>query len=303
MIERYSHNNLTWYDVLSPSSEEVRILLEEASIPIELTGDLTTMTPRTATDCQKGVIKITSDWPTVKRTDLNHPHELKCIATKDALITIRFEDMQAVDQWRKDFEVISLLKRSGSKTSGAHLLLTFLSRLYKSLDTKLDYLESKLREIESQIFDEQEKAMVYQISQVGRRIISFKQTISSHERALGELYTGMPGAFSKTLQSDVLLLSEQLLHLNHRLDRQTTTLDELRETNNALLTTKQNEIMKILTIMAFITFPLTLFTSMFGMNTTTTPLLGREGDFWIILGIMVVVSIAFFGYFKYKKWM
>ena len=61
--------------------------------------------------------------------------------------------------------------------------------------------------------------------------------------------------------------------------------------------------MKILTIMAFITFPLTLFASMFGMNTHTTPIVGYPGDFWIILGIMVIVSAGLFSYFKYKKWM
>lgn len=56
------------------------------------------------------------------------------------------------------------------------------------------------------------------------------------------------------------------------------------------------------TILAFITFPLTLFTSMFGMNTKTTPLVGRDGDFWIILGAMTVISIGFFAYFRYRKW-
>ena len=65
----------------------------------------------------------------------------------------------------------------------------------------------------------------------------------------------------------------------------------------------RNEIMKILTIMAFITFPLTLFTSMFGMNTIATPIVGRTGDFWIILGIMVIVSAGLFSFFKYKRWM
>ena len=79
------------------------------------------------------------------------------------------------------------------------------------------------------------------------------------------------------------------------------TLEELRNTNSALLTTKQNEIMKLFTILAFITFPLTLFTSMFGMNTIATPIVGGTNDFWMILGIMGVVSIGFFAYFKYKR--
>jgi Mg2+ and Co2+ transporter CorA len=49
-------------------------------------------------------------------------------------------------------------------------------------------------------------------------------------------------------------------------------------------------VMKNLTIMAFITFPLTLLSSLFGMNTHDTPIIGFKGDFWLILsGITYVV--------------
>jgi magnesium transporter len=81
------------------------------------------------------------------------------------------------------------------------------------------------------------------------------------------------------------------------------SLLELRDTNNSLLTTKQNEIMKIFTIMAFVTFPLSLFASLFGMNTVGTPILGNRLDFWIIVGIMFAAASVFFAFFKYKKWL
>jgi len=61
--------------------------------------------------------------------------------------------------------------------------------------------------------------------------------------------------------------------------------------------------MKTLTIMAFVTFPLTLISSVFGMNTTYLPIVGVHGDFWIILGFMCTLAIVFFSYFKYKKWL
>jgi magnesium transporter len=81
------------------------------------------------------------------------------------------------------------------------------------------------------------------------------------------------------------------------------SLHELRETNNSLLSTKQNEVMKILTIMAFITFPLSLFASIFGMNTVYLPIVGNQYDFWIITGGMVIATVAFFTFFKKKKWL
>lgn len=277
--------------------------MQEVKIPLSFTDDLTSMTPRTETYWEKGAIKITLDFPIVKRTDINHPHEVKFIATKNHLVTIRFEDIQSLEQFKKDFEMVTLLKRSSSKATGAHLLATLLLRMYKALDSKLDFLAGQLQEIDAALFDEREKEMVFEISRAGQRLTAFRQALGAHDGALDELYTGVAGAFNKSYQSDIVAINEQYLHLIRRVDQQKQTLAELRETNNALLTTKQNEIMKILTIIAFTTFPLTLFASIFGMNAVYMPIVGRAYDFWIILTAMLMVSIGFFIFFKYKRWM
>jgi magnesium transporter len=91
--------------------------------------------------------------------------------------------------------------------------------------------------------------------------------------------------------------------VRHTLEHLREWLQELRETNNSLLSTKQNDIMKNLTVMAFITFPLTLFSSLFAIDARHKPIVGMPYDFWIILGIMLVTAAAFFGLFKYKKWL
>ena len=96
----------------------------------------------------------------------------------------------------------------------------------------------------------------------------------------------------KTIESKVFIL-----------EGQKETLLDLRITNDSLLTTKTNEIMKILTIVAFITFPLTLIAGIFGMNAKYMPFVVHDKDFFIILGLMVVTVFIMFAYFKFKKWM
>jgi len=85
--------------------------------------------------------------------------------------------------------------------------------------------------------------------------------------------------------------------------RYTDFLHELRETNNSLLSTKQNETMRVLTIMALLTFPLALFVAIFDINATSNPIIGLPYDFWIIVGAVVSVGIAMFAFFKHKKWL
>lgn len=302
MIERFEKNALTWINLYEPTVEEIREIVDELKLPVHYLSDLTAPTPRSYATGEKGVAKVTYDIPIVKRTDVNHPLELKIIATKTHLLTVHFNSIEAVHRFQKEFEVLSIIGPN-MKATGAHLMVVLMDTVYTALNEKLDYLESKLTDIEEQIFQEREKEMVFEISHVSRRTISFTHVLATHEKVLADLHTVAGTAFSKEIAVSVQRLQEQYQFLMSRIKTINETVAELRDTNIALLSTKQNEIMKTLTIMAFITFPLTLFTSMFGMNTTTAPIIGQEGDFWIILSIMGIVSIGFFAYFRYKRWL
>ena len=110
MIERHTYKKLIWLDISNPTHEEIREVASEAKVPIEYTDDLTTMIPHSDTYYKKGFLKITLDFPIVKRTDINHPHEIKFLVTKTHLITIRFEDIEAMHHFSKEFEMMSTLK-------------------------------------------------------------------------------------------------------------------------------------------------------------------------------------------------
>lgn len=302
MIERFENKKITWFDVVHPTAEEVRELFKEVTLPAEFGDDLTSMTPRSRSRAVRGALKITLDFPIVKRTDINHSHEIKFLVTRDKLITIRFEDIQAVYKFGKEFEVQSLLKNGERGIAGPHYFLSLLGHLYDGLEAKLDYLESKMLAVEEGIFDDKEKEVLFEISKISRRLIAFQHTLEAHDELLQGLKTDIETAFGREFVPTVTELENVYRHLMQRGSGLANAVENLRNTNNALLTAKQNEVMKTLTIMAFITFPLSLFTSMFGMNTEATPILGMPNDFWIIVGIMSFITVCFFAYFRYKKW-
>ena len=301
MIERFTQGNLVWVNLKRPTTEEVQQIMKEHKLPPALLGDLTSPVPRSTAVSLDGVVKLTIDFPTIKWAH-NIPHEIKFIISKKALITVHYEEMEAIDRFKKEFEVISTLHKASKKAHVGHIFVSLLSELYRVMDSKLDYIESKLGDIESGMFDGEEKQVVYTISDVSKKIISFRQTIKTHDELLREAKPHLDSIFKNNLNGEFQEMTVRYFHVLRRTSALFETLADLRETNMALLTTKQNEVMKILTIMAFITFPLSLLTSMFGMNTESTPLIGRNGDFWIILGIMSVATVCFFTFFKYKNW-
>ena len=128
------------------------------------------------------------------------------------------------------------------------------------------------------------------------------QNLSAHDDVYREAKAHFERIFGTKVLKQLVELHGQYFFLTRRVNGLFETFIELRNTNMAILSTKQNEVMKILTIMAFVTFPLSLFAAMFGMNTQTLPLTGYPGDFWIIIGIMTCATIGFFVFFKYKHW-
>jgi len=301
MITRYTYKQITWIDVLSPTLDEIREVVLEAQIPSEFTDDLSVMVPHSESFAKKGALKLTLDYPVVRRTDMKQPHEVKFIVTKTHLVTFHYEEMEALHRFGKEFEVRCLLQ-SGKAPTPPQLFSILVRYLYDSMVLKLDHLQARTAAIEEGIFDEREREMVFEISELTRRLIAFRQIMNEHAYALETLHTTLVVAFGQKAEEYVRPFEQQHRHLSQRVTALTSVVDDLRNTNLALLSTKENEIMKLFTILAFITFPLTLFTSTFGMNTKDTPLIGIDYDFWIIIGIMALVSVAFFAFFKYKKW-
>jgi magnesium transporter len=303
MVERFKQGKLIWINLKNPTTTEVQKAMVELDIPPTLMTDLTTTVPRNTAVRSENTIKITLDFPVVRQLNSEHQYEVKFLISKGGLLTVQYEEMEGIDRFKRQFEVATTLRKSQKHITGAHLFVSLFNNLYETTSSKLDYIESKLANIESEIFENNEKQMVVEISNVSKKLIAFRHTIHGHEDVFKDMHTLFHDVFGSSFTQDILNIEGQYFVLQRKANTQYETLAALRETNSAMLTTKQNEVIKTLTIMAFITFPLTLFSSMFGMNTEATPIIGHKADFWIIVSIMITVTIGFFTFFRHKKWL
>ena len=178
-----------------------------------------------------------------------------------------------------------------------------LKKLYNAVEHEISFIRDSLEDIESKIFKGQEKEMVESLSHSGRDLLNLRQSIEPHRDILKDMQTDAISFFGEEFAPYLRALINKYHRVHNHIMRNTESMHELRETNNSLLSTKQNEVMKILTLMAFVTFPLSLVASIFGMNTTYLPIIGHPNDFWIIIAIMGVGMLLMFAYFKRKGWL
>lgn len=69
------------------------------------------------------------------------------------------------------------------------------------------------------------------------------------------------------------------------------------------ISNRVNDVMKVLTIFSTIFIPLTFIVGVYGMNFEYMPELRNRYAYFVLLGIMVVITIMMFFYFKRKKWL
>jgi magnesium transporter len=302
MIERFMQGKVQWVNLKSPTRAEIQQITQEFDIYPALMTDLTTPVPKNSALNIGSTIKITLDFPVVKRTDMGHPTEVKFFITKQFLLTIQYEEMEGIDRYKRQFEVATTLKKAQKNLTGAHFFISLINNLYDSASSKLDYIESKLADIEDDIFKDNERQLIYAISSVSKKLITFRHILRGHDEVFHDIRPLFTAIYGDIFTNDLQSIQGQYFLLQRHTNTLFDTLTALRETNTAMITTRQNEVIKNLTVMAFIAFPLTLLSSIFGMNTVSAPIIGGQHDFFIILGIMFSVATAFFLFFKRKRW-
>ena len=300
MLDRHTFNGVTWVNLGTPTQEEVRALLDEFSIRTHIAQELLAPTTRPKIDLHNDQAYIILHFPAgEEKSSL----EVDFVITKDALITTHYDTVPALKTFAENLSVQATLEEKAMHENPSSLFFDLLRNLYHSTEENLDDIEASLEDIEDQIFKGSEREMVKELSYAGRRIVDVKQ-ITEHQRDVLETLAADGGVFfHDSFSSHLTDISEKHAHIRRRIGINQEFLQELRTTNDSLLTSKQNRVMEVLTIMAFSTLPATLVATIFGMNVISTPFAQNPNGFWIILGIVVVLTGLTFGLFRHKKWL
>jgi magnesium transporter len=166
---------------------------------------------------------------------------------------------------------------------------------------ELEDINDSLRDIEKNIFDGHEGEMVAVISNLNRTLVDFKQAIRFHRETLRSFESAGTQFFGNEFSYYLSAITGEYNKVQNVLDGHKEILDDLKDTNDSLLTSKTNDTIKKLTIMTFIMLPLTLITGIFGMNSEII-FIKSLGNFGTVLLLMIVIGIVMFAYFKKKRW-
>ncbi len=304
MVTRHVRGKVVWVDMESPTRQELREVMHEFGIDGRIEEEIATTTPYPIVVSSTNYHYVVLHFPASEPTGGAKSQEIDFIVGKKFLITTRYEPIHSIHSLHKVFEAEELLGLSNSG-SAEQLLERIMRRLYSSIREEVEALGKHLDRVEHDIFNGKEREMMREISEVNRVLLRFDMMIKRHEENLELLLEELsaPAFFGKSFAESAAHINAEREHVSSLVESYRDVAAELRDTNDSLLSSSQNEVMKTLTVITFIILPLTLITSVFQMRVPDLPLANDPNAFWIILTIDLVVVALLVLYTKLRKWL
>jgi magnesium transporter len=181
--------------------------------------------------------------------------------------------------------------------------------LYEALDDLFDYcfpildkIGHKLDSLEVDVFEGRSDEVVRDLSNVKQEIISYRKIIKPERSTLRLLERHVERFLPEELDlyfDDIVDAAERIWDM---LDNYKEVVEALEDTNESVISHRQNDVLRVLTVFSVIILPLTLITGVFGMN-VHFPGYGSVWAFWTIFAAMAVALVGMLAFFRLKRWL
>ena len=302
-VAELESGGLTWINLTAPRGDEASGLAARFGWhPLDL-EDVLSKRQRPKVDEYPEYLFLVLHFPAYdKAIQRLNAAELDAFVGPDYLVTLPNVELLPVTRLFRRCADDEELRESLFSKGSAYLLYHVLDDLFDYCFPILDKIGHKLDSIEDEMFEGRSEEIVRDISNVKQEIISYRKIIKPERSTLRvlERYSQryLPEELSDAYFDDIVDAAERVWDL---LDNYKEVVEGLEGTNESIISHRQNDVLRILTVFSVILLPLTLITGIFGMN-VHFPGFDTSEAFWAIVGIMVTTIALLAGYFRYKRW-
>jgi len=180
---------------------------------------------------------------------------------------------------------------------------------YKIIDVLVDScfpavneLIIMIEKIDRELENKKTQMALEEISVTRRNIVFFQTMIKPILPLFKHLEDGRYEVLNKNMMFYWTNVNDHLKKIAHRLEDSQELIEGISESNESLIASKTNEIIKVLTIFSTVILPLNLVASIYGMNISGLPLAEDQLSFVFLLVLMVGISTLMLLIFKARQW-
>jgi len=186
-----------------------------------------------------------------------------------------------------------------------HMFYTIIDQLVDYIEPILRKVDVKIRLLEENIFSTDTRSVMQQLSLARRDIIALRRIIRQQVPIVEQLERGEHPILHEDLEEYFGDIADHLYRERDMIDENYEIINSLADTVNTLATYRVNEVIRILTVISVIILPLTLFSSIYGMNIPlplTPEHAANPKPFFVLATIMLGIAVGTLLYFRRRGW-
>ncbi len=307
MITHHASKGLVWLDISSPTIDEITSIVKRYDLHPLVGEELKSSSSLAKIDFYPEYILVVLTLP-VRVNDSDKyeivDREIDFVIGKNFLITSRTDSIEQLEYFAKIFEANTILNKEEKIDHAGHLFYYMVKKIYAGMCEDLENIKDSLVAAETRIFEGDERKMVEVLSSLSRELIDFKQTARVHEEIWSDMIReDSHPVFGKEFRVYLHDIRDEFNRIRELTTNARELLADLRETNDSLLNTRQNDIIKRLTVVTFIFQPLTFVAALFTIPAVEVPLIGHSSGWAVIALMMLLITACIWWFFKNRKWM
>jgi Mg2+ and Co2+ transporter CorA len=295
-----------WLDLVDPGADELIALLPELdpeALELLAAGGGDGRDARPLLESHGAYVLGVLLFP-VHDDDTNsfHYREVACVVTPDRLLTVRKADP------RGEIASINLAVASGPTAApGGQLLHELVDDLAENYLDLVDALYSEIDELEDHVDELSNQATRQRLSELRHEMLHARKNVSATRAAVrrvvdGRLDIGDDDAlFPRDIEKSFADTYDTLIRTIEELDVARDLLASVRDYLQAKVSESQNEVVKVLTVVASLVLVPTLITGFYGQNFASA----FDDPLWNLatsVGLIVVTTVAQLVVFRWRKW-
>ena len=305
LVHELSANGLTWVNVVAPDTETAQMLAVRFGWhPLDV-EDIVSKRQRPKVDDYEddGYLFAVLHFPVFDQAVQRlNAAELDIFIGHDYVVTIPNRELLPVTRLFERCQDDERLRDQLFARGSGRLLYEVLDDLFDYCFPILDKIAHKLDVIEDEMFEGRSEEVVRDLSNVKQEIISYRKIIKPERTTLRVLERRVENFLPEELElyfDDIVDAAERIWDL---LDNFKEVVEGLESTNESVISHRQNDVLRLLTVFTVIVLPLTMLTGVFGMN-VDFPGEGTREAFWVIMALLVAILGAMVGFFRWKRWL
>ena len=291
-------DNFVWLDIQNPGEREVALLGEEFGFHPLALEDVARLRQRPKLE-EYGNVYFLVFYSVSWNRDGIVPREIHLFVGSNYLVTVHREPVREIEEglerWKRDDPSLGY----GVGT----LLYSLLDSLVDGYFVVVDEVADRATRLEERVLDGTDPHGMKTIFRLKKQLLSFRRLLGPERDAVNTMLRQELPIFDDRSILYLRDVYDHIVRITETVDLYEDLLTSTADVQLSAVSNRLNLVMKTLTSWTIILMSLALVAGIYGMNFHNMPELEWQLGYPFALGLMLVIGVGLFIYFRRRDWL